>query len=454
MSYNDLYPKKNRRNSMKAKYKKIIAFSLAAAVIAAVSAYTWLPGTKTVARQGVKATKAAAAHYLSTDAVDASNIRQVITADSTTSRTFMWQSDYAEENPVVEYRQAGDDDSLMQLPASSDAFSDDGVTTYIHTAAVSDLKPGTAYEYRVGAGDKRSDWQSFHTAQGHDFKALIFPDSQSSDYSVWAATAQPAWQRNQDAQFFINMGDLVDNGQDHYQWNAWFDVVGDMIARIPVVPLLGNHETYDKDWKVRMPEAYLHLFSLPRIDREKYQNQFYSFDYGDVHFVVLNTQSQELADFEPSLDEDEVAWFKEDMAKTTKKWKIVLMHKDPLQYGFANRPQPREEGFSPEGRLWMPLFDQYGVDAVLSAHLHTYRDRGHIRNFQRDESGPLYLITGVAGNVQYPGLWKQHSLDKYVAPQPETDNYMTLEATDDSLTFRSFLPDGQLLEEKSISSHK
>lgn len=439
---------------MKAKYKKIIAFSLAAAVIAAVSAYTWLPGTKTVARQGVKATKAAAAHYLSTDTVNASNIRQVITADSTTSRTFMWQSDYAEENPVVEYRQAGDDDSLMQLPASSDAFSDDGVTTYIHTAAVTDLKPGTAYEYRVGAGDKRSSWQSFHTAQGHDFKALIFPDSQSSDYSVWAATAQPAWQRNQDAQFFINMGDLVDNGQDHYQWNAWFDVVGDMIARIPVVPLLGNHETYDKDWKVRMPEAYLHLFALPRIDREKYQNQFYSFDYGDVHFVVLNTQSQELADFEPSLDEDEVAWFKEDMAKTTKKWKVVLMHKDPLQYGFANRPEPREEGFSPEGRLWMPLFDQYGVDAVLSAHLHTYRDRGHIRNFQRDESGPLYLITGVAGNVQYPGLWKQHSLDEYVAPQPETDNYMTLEATDDSLTFRSFLPDGQLLEEKSISSHK
>lgn len=439
---------------MKAKYKKIIAFSLAAAVIAAVSAYTWLPGTKTVARQGVKATKAAAAHYLSTDAVDASNIRQVITADSTTSRTFMWQSDYAEENPVVEYRQAGDDTTIMQLPASSDAFSDDGVTTYIHTAAVSDLKPGTAYEYRVGAGDKRSSWQSFHTAQGHDFKALIFPDSQSSDYSVWAATAQPAWQRNQDAQFFINMGDLVDNGQDHYQWNAWFDVVGDMIARIPVVPLLGNHETYDKDWKVRMPKAYLHLFALPRIDREKYQNQFYSFDYGDVHFVVLNTQSQELADFEPSLDEDEVAWFKEDMAKTTKKWKIVLMHKDPLQYGFANRPEPREEGFSPEGRLWMPLFDQYGVDAVLSAHLHTYRDRGHIRNFQRDESGPLYLITGVAGNVQYPGLWKQHSLDEYVAPQPETDNYMTLEATDDSLTFRSFLPDGQLLEEKSISSHK
>lgn len=253
---------------MKGKYKKIAAAVLAVAVVAAVSAYTWLPGTKTVAKQGVKATKAAAAHYLSTEAVDASNIRQVITADSTTSRTFMWQSDYAEDKPVVEYRKAGDDTTLMQLPASSDAFSDDGVTTYIHTATVTGLEPGTAYEYRVGAGDKRSSWQPFHTAQGSDFKALIFPDSQSSDYSVWAATAQPAWQRNQDAQFFINMGDLVDNGQDHYQWNTWFDVVSDMIARIPVVPLLGNHETYNKDWKVRMPEAYLHLFALPQIDME------------------------------------------------------------------------------------------------------------------------------------------------------------------------------------------
>ena len=56
---------------MKGKYKKIAAAVLAVAVVAAVSAYTWLPGTKTVAKQGVKATKAAAAHYLSTEAVDA-----------------------------------------------------------------------------------------------------------------------------------------------------------------------------------------------------------------------------------------------------------------------------------------------------------------------------------------------------------------------------------------------
>lgn len=126
------------------------------------------------------------------------------------------------------------------------------------------------------------------------------------------------------------------------------------------------------------------------------------------------------------------------------------MHKDPIQYGFANRPTPREEGFSQEGLDWMPLFDEYGVDVVLSAHLHTYRDRGRIANFRRSENGPLYIITGVAGNVQYPGLWKNHHLDEYVAPQPETDNYLVMEATSDTLTFTGYLPSGELLHTSTI----
>ena len=110
----------------------------------------------------------------------------------------------------------------------------------------------------------------------------------------------------------------------------------------------------------------------------------------------------------------------------------------------------REEGFSEEGRQWMPLFDEYGVDVVLSAHLHSYRDRGHIRNFQRDASGPLYILTGVAGSVQYPGLWKNHSLDEYAAPQPETENYLVMEASDATLTFTGYLPSGEELHTVSI----
>jgi phosphodiesterase/alkaline phosphatase D-like protein len=255
----------------KLKKQSLIKILIPIVVLACAVAYALVPGTKTVAQQGMRAAKATAAHYELIDSVDALNIHQVITQDSASSRTFMWQSQLEENDAVLEYRIKGSEDALI-LSAENEKFSDDNTTTYIHTVTVQDLQPGSDYEYRVGYGKKRSDWMSFRTAAGDNFKALIFPDSQSSDYSAWAQTMRPAWQANKDAQFFVNMGDLVDNGQDHYQWNAWFDVVEPMISQIPVVPTLGNHETYDRDWKVRMPEAYLHLFSLPKVSPSQYQN--------------------------------------------------------------------------------------------------------------------------------------------------------------------------------------
>jgi hypothetical protein len=381
---------------------------------------------------------------------EAYNIRQVITADSTTSRTIMWQSKNAEDEEIVEYRLQGTQDFLTQQ-VTREAFTDNKKTTQIYSALLSKLEPGKTYEYRVGFGNKRSPWLKLTTASGANFKAIIFPDSQSSDYNVWRATAEPAWKANKDANFFINMGDLVDNGEDDTQWDAWFRPVAGMIETIPVAPLMGNHETYNLAWKVRMPEAYLHLFNLPSVEPAKYHNQYYAFDYGDVHFTVLNTQFDELTQFQPDLLETELAWLKKDLASTTKKWKVVLMHKDVLQYSFKSRPEPRPEGISEIGKTFMPVFDQFKVDAVLTAHLHTYRRRGHIADFKRAVQGPLYIITGVAGNVRYPSLWKEHSLDEAVAPQPETDNYLTMEATEQTLKFSAFLPSGTEIDTVTLT---
>lgn len=209
---------------------------------------------------------------------------------------------------------------------------------------VTGLTPGTSYEYRVGNDRKRSPWMPLETPAQGSFSALIFPDSQSADYSGWKALAQKAFKDHPDVSFFVNMGDLVDNGEHAYQWDAWFDALQGVIERIPVAPLLGNHETYTLDWKVRRPLAYLQLFQLPAGDA-RYAGEFYSFDVGEVHFTVLNTQDSELKAWEPNLLKDEAEWLRRDLAGTKKKWKVVLMHRDVLQYGFASRPTPREEGF-------------------------------------------------------------------------------------------------------------
>ena len=95
------------------------------------------------------------------------------------------------------------------------------------------------------------------------------------------------------------------------------------------------------------------------------------------------------------------------------------------------------------GEKALSLYEKYGVDAVLSAHLHTYRRRVPLRNFAPAEDGITYILTGVAGNVRYPKLWGYFAWDAARAPQPETANYMTMEVDNNKLVFKAFLPDGK-----------
>lgn len=395
-----------------------------------------------------------ARHAFSADEADGElsvrHLRQIVAADNAHGRILMFQTEEPLTEPALEWRE--DEGKIMSVEALGESFTDDGATQWIYGAELSDLPQGKNLLYRIHAKEGAGDWHPLQTDDGERVKALIFPDSQSSDYTDWTGLVRGAWERNGDSLLFINMGDLVDNGEDKSQWEAWLNAVSPMIDRIPLAPIMGNHETYNLDWKVRLPLAYLALFQVPENGSEKFPRYYYSFDYGPCHFTVLNTQLGETEDFKEGLLEEQLTWLDKDVQSTKKPWKIVLMHKDPLQYRIHNRPE-RQEGFSDEGHAFMPHFDRLGIDLVLSAHLHTYRNRGHIKNFQRDEAGPLYILTGVAGNVRYPGLWVDHALDVYVAPQPETDNYLTLAADKETLEVASFLPDGTELDRTKLTKN-
>lgn len=374
------------------------------------------------------------------------NLHQVITKDSSNSRTIIWQSFTNSDDYILEYKL--DDNNIIKVSPTKDILTIDDKTIYIYTVILKDLTANTKYQYRIGLKNHRSDWYDLQTEdkEKKDFKVLIFPDSQSNDYTDWQNLAMNAWQKNKDSKFFINMGDLVDNGYALSQWNSWFNSVESMISTIPIATVQGNHETYTTDWQVAMPEPYLKLFNLPSNGQESFKNQYYSFDYGDVHFTVLNTQDDEMADFEPNLLNVQQAWLEQDLANTKKKWKIVLMHRDILNYGRDAKPLGDKISFSRHGEIYMPIFDKYNVDAVLTAHLHTYRRRALLKNFIKDKKGTLYILTGVAGNVRYPNLWHQNPLDEYIAPQPETNNYMVLSATENSLTFSCYLPNNEQID--------
>lgn len=382
-------------------------------------------------------------------------IRQIVAKDNSTSRTIMWQSDSSEADAVIEFRVDGSE-NIQSIGATDKVFTDDGSTTYIHEATLTGLTPSTKYEYRVGYGnDRRSDWYSLETAGASVYDVLIYPDSQSGDYSGWEQLVKDSAHRNPRTALYISMGDLVDNGEQDYQWRTWLNSIRPLSANVPLAPTLGNHEMYTLDWKMREPRAYLNYFDVPPNGNETFNRRYYSYDFGDVHYVVLDTMLYESNHEDnhdthhPDLYDVEVQWLRQDLAANTKKWTVVLMHRDPFQYAFDRPDASRAAGFDDEGVLFMPIFDEFNVDLVLSAHLHSYRNRGHVRNFERDASGPLYILTGIAGDARRPN-WKKHPLDVYVAPDREKNNYMTITVTPNKLIVKAFLPDGTQLDESVI----
>ena len=433
-------------NQQKMNRRRFIKMSAAAGVLAAGGAALWKLGAVHLFRD--------TALQQFPGVLYVERLRQVVAADSGRARVLMWEVSSPAEGPTVEVRLQGEENVMRRYPAADDRFKDDGSEVYQYTAELEQLMPGTKYQYRITAGEAATDWQMIYTPTADEpYKILIFPDAQSSDYADWKELAHLAWARNTDAQFFVCMGDLVDNGEDRLQWTEFFGGVKEMQRSIPVAPVMGNHETYNRDWKVRLPEAYLHYFKTPTNASKAFDRYYYSFDYGDVHYIVLCTQQKELTGLKDGLITEQLAWIRRDLKAHRKRWNVVLMHKDVLQYRINGRPE-REEGIDEEnGRVWMPVFDELAIDVVFTAHLHTYRDRGHIYNFAKtpDKKGPLYILTGVAGNVRYPNLWIDHAFDEVTLPQPETDNYLTMEVTRDALEIACFLTDGTEMDRVRVT---
>ena len=371
--------------------------------------------------------------------LDVKFLRQIVTRDIATARLIMWQVDSPLKNPAVEVKFG---DTTKIFPATDSSFSDDGKKIFQYAAQI---ELGNAF--RVVDGDAMTAWHALKNFSGDGFSAIIFPDSQcGKSYDTWGTVARAAFERNSDANFFVNVGDLVDNGEDSAQWEDWFAQIENFLPQVPFAPIMGNHETYSRDWKVRQPVAYLNYFVPPDNGDKNFSRRFYSFDVGAAHFAVLDTQWDELG---REIIDVQKNWLRADMQATDKPWKIVFAHKDVLQYRINGRPE-RREGFSDVGEIFMPEFESLGVDAVFTAHLHTYRNRGRLKNFVADEGGTLYILTGLSGNVRYGGLWIDHALDKVIAPQPETDNYLTLNVDAKNFSVKCFLPGGELIDETTL----
>ena len=369
---------------------------------------------------------------------------QIVTADMKHERTFTWQSDRAEK-ASIEYHLKGDKNNITVKAESQELPSYKGNHRMIHSAHLVGLKAGSDYEYRIIMGNKKSEWKLFKTEPENltDFKVLIFGDSQAADYNIWQKTAETAWTNNKDASFFINMGDIVDNGQDDWQWGAWANGVESFLDKIPFSPIMGNHEAYSLDWKMAEPKTYLALFPVPNNGPQGLDRFAYSYDYGDIHFAVINTQLMELKEWYPDLLKKQKEWLAADLAKTDKKWKIVLMHR-------GNWKRPYTGTLDEIGETFVPVFDQYHVDLVFTAHIHSYARTGPlIGGNTTDPKGTVYITTGRSGDRTWNGSPRKPMDEAFYNPT-DMPNYLTLESTSNSLRITAFKQNGNTIDQTEI----
>lgn len=368
-------------------------------------------------------------------------LRQIVTNDSRTSRTLMWQSNKEIKNIQLEFFLVGEEQAQF-AEVAFEYFEQNGEGTFIYFSELKNLKPESLYRCRIISGDKATSWQDLKTPGQNKFQMLVFSDSQCADYKIWQKTADLAHEKFPDAEIATVIGDLVDNGQAAYQWRLWYTSAAFILSSRIFAPVMGNHECYDTQWLNCLPKGYLHHFKTPSNAEKNFDGYFYSFDYGAAHFFVLNTQFLELEKFQPKLQEIQNYWFRRDAANTNRAWKIVLMHKDIFDYG--------QNKFNDIAENFMPLFDELEIDLVLTGHLHTYRNRGKIYAQKKSPRGTTYILCGRAGDQKYVEPHREIDEVSFKNLDKEPESFITLDIDEKNLTLTCHTVDGKILDQFTL----
>src|SRR5438093_995319 len=140
-------------------------------------------------------------------------------------------------------------------------------------------------------------------------------------------------------------------GTDSEYQAAVFDMYPTMLRKSVLWPTFGSHEGRSAN-SVTQTGPYFDIFTLPRNAEAggivSGTEAYYSFDYGNIHFIVLDSFGSDRSPRGPML-----SWLQPDLALTTQDWIIAYWHHPPPGHvRLAQRPGligPGRDG-QPPGR--------------------------------------------------------------------------------------------------------
>ncbi len=306
--------------------------------------------------------------------------------------------------------------SVGSSPQSLTLHFGDSVLKTDHSVTVTGLNASTTYFYSVN----NVDGNQF----GPDFRFKTFPAAGTSpDFRVWAMgdfgkgnssqqkvrDAYLNYSANKETDLWIWLGDNVypDGRDEEYQAYVFDSVWGykKIMTYLPFMPTPGNH-----DYNVISPVTgsvaplsqtgpYLNMVDPP-INGEaggvaSGTKLYYSFNYGNVHFVSINSELGSLYNashdwigirlFGTFTGSPMMTWLQQDLAANTLPWTVVFFHQPPHTDGSHDSEAFWEVYMKAMREKWTPVLEQYGVDLVLCGHSHVYERS--------------YLMQGLYGNL-------------------------------------------------------
>jgi hypothetical protein len=259
------------------------------------------------------------------------------------------------------------------------------------------------------------------------FNFVVFGDSQGQENHPTLRAIFNDMDSSSDSQpsFAISLGDII-RGEPIYPFNSepieenlQYALTIAKLAGIPMFNAPGNHEMDDvistNPW-TEMPSQQM------RDVYEKVMGSAYgSFDFGDSHFIILNTEDVPPAGMkgpEPPMEfsyigKTQLSQLKADLDANKNKTHIFIAMHYPIH---AYDPS-RDNLYGESRQALIDMFKNYkNISFVLASHEHQYynpQDPNNVttvRSFTAGDS-TRYLISGGAGASFYhgqPQLWAFH----------------------------------------------
>jgi len=295
----------------------------------------------------------------------------------------------------------------------SRTYNGDGDTTaYVYRCSITGLTPGAHYNYSISFSANPSlslegDFYAAPPATSDSVTFYVCGDTRNgvdeTENLERSMMSSPDFVQS----LSVNTGDWTYHGLKEIYWEeygGYFDsnYTDHMkfIRSLPIAGCEGNHEGYPAPKGSMLDYQYTGqlfgaLWPLPFIGGAAQPGTYnlgpyyYSFDYGPVHFTVLDSFTDPAIDPDQIyIKSDQLSWLSTDLSQTTKKWKIVFLHVPPYCSAPLSEKDFGTEQVNIQSKV-VPILKANGVQLVMAGHQHYYA--------RCEKDGIRYLTLGGAG---------------------------------------------------------